>query len=137
MYKPTRNENTYERGKFRFNNQVLDEGPVQPPNTQQGTIVTPEIPRFTKEGMPTVWPFSKLTRCEWEVVRLHIEGCLNKTIAEIRGIKPETVSTHLGKAVGKLGLKSKEGLCTLAIESGLLTTAWKPRCAHTSREASD
>jgi DNA-binding NarL/FixJ family response regulator len=62
--------------------------------------------------------FSKLTRREREVVKLVVEGLLDKEIAERLGISYTTVRTHLDRSFQKLGVSNRSRLARIVQEAG-------------------
>ncbi|MCB9736864.1 MAG: response regulator transcription factor [Deltaproteobacteria bacterium] len=56
---------------------------------------------------------ARLTRREREVALLAATGTSNKLIAYELGLAPSTVATHLQKAMRKLGVDTRVGLCRL------------------------
>ena len=56
--------------------------------------------------------FNDLSPREDEVARLICQGMSNKEIAAVLDISPHTVSTHLRRIYGKLGLRSRVQLAT-------------------------
>lgn len=67
-------------------------------------------------------PFSALSKREFEVVLLILEGKRNRQIAQKLFISEKTVSTHRQNAHEKLGVSSTTELIRLAIQHGV----WKP-----------
>lgn len=63
---------------------------------------------------------SPLTPRESEVLSLTAGGMTRNEIAEQLGLSPETVRTHLGNAVSRLGARSRTHAVALAIASGWL-----------------
>lgn len=57
---------------------------------------------------------------EREVVRLIAAGQTNKTIARALGVSPETVHTHRGRLMTKLGVHSAVEVVRYAVRTGLL-----------------
>lgn len=63
-------------------------------------------------------PAAALTPREIEVLRLVVEGLLNKQIARQLGIALTTVISHRRNLVGKLGIRSVAGLTIYAVTKG-------------------
>jgi DNA-binding CsgD family transcriptional regulator len=64
-----------------------------------------------------------LTVRELEVLRLVADGYRNDEIAETLFISPKTVSAHVSRILGKLGVTSRGAASALAHREGLLTDA--------------
>jgi DNA-binding NarL/FixJ family response regulator len=62
-----------------------------------------------------------LTVREREVMSLVATGLSNQEIAERLVITPATAKTHVGRVLGKLGLRNRAQLVSLAYETGLAT----------------
>jgi DNA-binding CsgD family transcriptional regulator len=52
---------------------------------------------------------SRLTRREQEVLKVAAEGLTAREIARHLGVRERTVTTHLGRIYGKLGVNSRVG----------------------------
>jgi DNA-binding CsgD family transcriptional regulator len=63
---------------------------------------------------------SLLTPRELEVARMVAKGYANKTVAALVGISSWTVSTHLRRVFGKLGVGSRAAMVARMVEDGLL-----------------
>ena len=63
---------------------------------------------------------SPLTRRETEVLRLVVQGCLNKEIAQKMGIEMTTVISHRKNLTRKLGMRSVSALTVYAVTHGLI-----------------
>lgn len=63
----------------------------------------------------------KLTRREKEILRLIVQGNLNKEIAEQLNISHNTVLTHRKNIIAKTGIKTVSGLTFYSIRNGLIT----------------
>lgn len=70
----------------------------------------PPMPVATHEG--------KLTRREIDVLKLLVQGCINKEIADRLNIALTTVITHRKNIVAKLGLRSVSALTIYAVMHG-------------------
>lgn len=64
---------------------------------------------------------SRLTRREQEVLKVAAEGLTAREIAGQLGVRERTVTTHLGRIYGKLGVNSRVGAVIEAARSGLVT----------------
>lgn len=63
----------------------------------------------------------RLTRREREVLVVAAEGLTAREIADRLGVRERTVTTHLARIYGKLGVGNRLGALRLAARSGLLT----------------
>jgi DNA-binding NarL/FixJ family response regulator len=63
---------------------------------------------------------AKITQREREVLRLLAEGCSNEEIGKLLFISSETVRTHIGKAIRKLGARTRTQAVASAVRSGLI-----------------
>jgi two-component system, NarL family, nitrate/nitrite response regulator NarL len=66
---------------------------------------------------------SRLTRREQEVLQVAAEGLTAREIAHQLGVRERTVTTHLGRIYGKLGVNSRVGAVIEAARSGLVTVS--------------
>lgn len=65
-------------------------------------------------------PKAALTGREEEVLRLMATGLSNPEIAESLTVSPETVKTHVGNVLTKLGAQNRTHAVVIAYESGLV-----------------
>ena len=63
---------------------------------------------------------SRLTRREQQVLQVAAEGLTAREIARHLGVHERTVTTHLGRIYGKLGVNSRVGAVIEAARSGLV-----------------
>jgi DNA-binding NarL/FixJ family response regulator len=66
---------------------------------------------------------SRLTRREHQVLKVAAEGLTAREIAHHLGVRERTVTTHLGRIYGKLGVNSRVAAVIEAARSGLVTVA--------------
>ena len=64
---------------------------------------------------------TRLTRREQQVLKVAAEGLTAREIARHLGVRERTVTTHLGRIYGKLGVNSRVGAVIEAARSGLVT----------------
>ena len=64
---------------------------------------------------------SRLTQREQQVLKVAAEGLTSREIARHLGVRERTVTTHLGRIYGKLGVNSRVGAVIQAARSGLVT----------------
>ena len=64
---------------------------------------------------------SRLTRREHQVLQVAAEGLTAREIARHLGVRERTVTTHLGRIYGKLGVNSRVGAVIEAARSGLVS----------------
>jgi DNA-binding CsgD family transcriptional regulator len=62
-----------------------------------------------------------LSKRETEVLKLLVQGFINKEIADKMGISLHTVISHRKKITAKLGIKTVSGLTIYALMSGLIS----------------
>jgi DNA-binding NarL/FixJ family response regulator len=63
---------------------------------------------------------ASLTRRESAVLRLLVQGCTNRQVAEELGLSVRTAETHRANIMGKLGLKSRVELVRWAVRQRLI-----------------
>src|SRR5918995_4309818 len=63
---------------------------------------------------------SRLTRREHQVLQVAADGLTTREIARHLGVRERTVTTHLGRIYGKLGVNSRVGAVIEAARSGLV-----------------
>jgi DNA-binding NarL/FixJ family response regulator len=66
---------------------------------------------------------ARLTEREREVLAVAAEGLTAREIAERLGVRERTVTTHLGRIYGKLGVHGRVGAVLEAARSGLVAVA--------------
>ena len=71
----------------------------------------------------------QLTEREREVVAWVASGRSNQEIAEVLVVSPDTVRTHVSRAMVKLHARDRAQLVVFAMESGLTPPADPPRAA--------
>ena len=59
-----------------------------------------------------------LTRTEWRIVALVIEGLTNPQIGDRLFVSPRTVSTHLYRIFKKVGVATRSELVSAAMQRG-------------------
>jgi DNA-binding NarL/FixJ family response regulator len=64
-----------------------------------------------------------LTQREREVLTIAAEGVTAREIGERLGLRERTITTHLGRIYGKLGVNSRTAAVTTAARSGLVSVA--------------
>lgn len=69
---------------------------------------------------PVHCPVDPLTAREREVLRLVMEGFSNGDIARVLVVSAETVKTHIGNCLSKLGARDRTQAVVLALRSGQL-----------------
>ncbi|CEA16068.1 hypothetical protein ING2E5B_1318 [Fermentimonas caenicola] len=80
----------------------------------QHSIVNEHIVRSDEEG-------HNLTNRETEILRLIVQGNLNKEIADILNISLNTVLTHRKNIINKTGIKTVSGLTFYCLRNGLIS----------------
>jgi DNA-binding NarL/FixJ family response regulator len=74
------------------------------------------------DGLERRWALrSKLTDRECEVLSVAAEGLTAREIADRLGVRERTVTTHLGRIYGKLGVGSRVAAVRAAAVSGLVS----------------
>jgi two-component system response regulator NreC len=75
------------------------------------------VKRATDEDKPEEKPHAVLTSREIEILKLYVEGLINKEISDKLDISIRTVETHKNHIMRKLGLKSTVELVKFAIRN--------------------
>lgn len=75
------------------------------------------VKRATNEDLPADKPHEVLTSREIEILKLYVEGLINKEISDKLDISIRTVETHKNHIMRKLGLKSTVELVKFAIRN--------------------
>lgn len=83
-----------------------------------GTYVDPGLGALLVTARTGVGP--SLTPREREVLRLLADGCTNDTIAEALAISPQTVRTHIQKAMDRLGASTRTHAVAIALRESLI-----------------
>lgn len=99
---------------------VIDGGSLLSP-----TVTRCVITRFAQPGPATATPpgLQRLTAREREVVGWVATGLANDEIAARLVVSPETIRTHVSRAMLKLGARDRAQLVVFAIGSGLAPPA--------------
>jgi len=63
---------------------------------------------------------ARLTRREWEILELLVEGCAHDAVAEILSISPQTARTHIQNIISKFGVHSRLEVVTRAVQHRLV-----------------
>ena len=80
-------------------------------------MVDPAEPgEVSTKGMQELY---RMTEAEAAICRLMVEGHTNKDMADIRGISPETVKSHVKSALKKTGAMNRSALVRLALSINL------------------
>ena len=56
---------------------------------------------------------------ESEVLEALCQGMINKEMAEVLFVSPETIKSHMGAVIGKIGLKDRTQAVISAIRAGM------------------
>ncbi|MFI0819328.1 response regulator [Streptomyces sp. NPDC021098] len=87
------------------------------------SVLFPEAVARLTTGRPVrreaVARVAALTRREAEILQLMAEGLTNQRIAEVLTVSLETVKTHVGNVLAKLGAGNRTQAVILAFEAGL------------------
>ena len=91
--------------------QTVAEGGTYVDPVLAGVLATPSV----TDGLP------ELTRREREVLRLLADGLANEEIGKRLFISPETVRTHVRKAMGKLDADTRTQAVATALRQSLIS----------------
>lgn len=91
---------------------------VVSPNADEAEIASKLEPFFHEDSSDGSQ--NRLTQREVMVLRLVVEGLINKEIADRLNISINTVLTHRKNITAKLGIKSVSGLSVYAIMNGIV-----------------
>lgn len=92
--------------------------------SEEGVIVSAvrALQKGTDYYMKTASVRSVLTRREWEILSLVVEGLSNQEVADRLFISEKTVKNHLSAIFRKIGVKSRSQAVRYAFDHGLLST---------------
>ncbi len=90
--------------------------------------LVPYVQALVRTAAPAAAPAAPLTaapltRREWEVARLLVQGCSDRQIADTLSISVATVGVHVHHILEKLALRSRHQVADWATAQGLLATA--------------
>ncbi len=92
-------------------------------------LITPNRPAGAASSLSVVGKTSAaaterihLTLREREVLRLLVQGHVNREIARLLGIDPGTVKAHLARLMRKGGVDNRTALCVLALARGWVSS---------------
>lgn len=83
--------------------------------------LTPEVAARLVREIQDPKPVETLTGREFDVLRLLAQGASNKEIAAQLRIGDETVKTHVGNILAKLGVNSRTQAALYAVRTGLVS----------------
>jgi DNA-binding NarL/FixJ family response regulator len=89
-------------------------------------VITPSLlarllPRLAQRGRGRS---AELTKREYEVLRLIVEGKTNQEIANQLVLSRDTVRNHVASILAKLGVHSKLQAAAIAVQRGLIAPPW-------------
>lgn len=90
--------------------QVLAGGVAYPPELMRRAVLDGAAGGSARAAL------ARLTPREWEVLDALAAGRTNKEIAQVLGISPGTVKTHVERLIGKLGVRDRTQAAILAVE---------------------
>ncbi|TLS46468.1 DNA-binding response regulator [Streptomyces montanus] len=89
--------------------------------SQGGTVVSSPSTTTRIFASPASPVLDQLSTRERQILALIATQPDNKTVAQLLGISPLTVKSHVNRILGKLGASSRAHLVTIAYESGLVS----------------